>query len=79
MSIVFVRWADGGWVWLEIGHVFHVLKRENFGTVLCEQNTCVEPFALIILGSCPTKTLQILVSLACVDAPTQSETCALCF
>lgn len=25
-SIIFVRWAGDGWVWLEIGHVFPVLK-----------------------------------------------------
>lgn len=77
-SIIFGRWAGDGWVWLEIGHVFPVLKREKFGTVPREQNMCAEPFALIILGCCPTNTLEIPVSLACVDAPTQSETCALC-
>lgn len=74
-SIILVRWAGDGQDWLEIGRVLPVLKRENFGTVLCEQNTCVEPFALIVLGCCPTNTLQILISLACVDAPTQTETC----
>lgn len=74
-SFIFVRWAGDGWVCLEIGRVFPVLKRENFGTVLCEQNTCVEPFALIILGCCPTNILQILISLCCVDAPTQTEMC----
>lgn len=45
-SIVFMKWADDGWVWLEMGRVFPVLKRENFGIVLCEQNTCAEPFPL---------------------------------
>lgn len=76
-SIISVRWAGGGWVWVEVGRVFPVLKREKFETIPCEQNANAEPFALIILGCCPTNTLQILISLARVDAPTQSETCAL--
>lgn len=58
--------------------MFPFFKREKFETVPCEQNTYAEPFTLIILGCCPTNTLQIPISLACVDAPTQSETCALC-